>query len=266
VPARHSDTRSPSYTVCSTNARNVWHGSEKIFNAIQLFYALINIRNNRRTLFLNSSRPEAHVWLGQYQFVYRRSVDHDPAIVYSNLDFESSWWTHFIPHPDTVWSDKDAYRLDIKKLKAHACCEVLSKSLRLLSSGMSTNNISYRIMRYWSVLETLYSLPDERASADKLIDRLLFVRSKTRWLEREIARQVYELRNGYVHQGMDEGVEVSLVDDFRNMLITHVRYWLDSAPSITHRDIVQIADLPTDKSRLKSIESNVRRKLRIIDP
>lgn len=239
------------YIIFSVEARNENEASKRIFDACDLFFAIVNTAW-RSTEFWIQRRPTAKLWLGPNQFFFRRKVFIGEDHVWYNQNFDEDEWNLF-PGDALQFNRKKAqFRRIIAALSAHPLKQELAASLILISEGMTSKDLSYRLMRFWSAVETLYSKNDDKTNHKTLINRLTFASKANTWLDRIKLERCYYLRNSYVHRGSQDNDDTTLVQHLREMVLSHIYYYIFNASDImTHDDLLMMVDLPANTDALE---------------
>ena len=206
------------YVICTVEARNENEAAKKIFDACDLLYAVINTSWRSVELWVQR-RPTAKVWLGPNQFFFKGKKFIGKDRVWYNLDYDEQAWNLFPPDAGEFRKRAPLFRRVIKRLHDHPLRGPLGKALVLISEGMTSHDLAFRLMRFWSALEVLYSEGEERTNVKRLISRLTFAAKEETWLDKLKLQRIYHLRNSYVHSGSRESDDSSLVQHLREMLL-----------------------------------------------
>ena len=245
------------YLIFSVEARNENEASTKIFAAADLLFAIAN--TSKRSLELWTQRvPSAFLWLGPHQFFFedRRFIGDDH--VWYNQNFDEDIWNRFPKDARDFVHGAPFIRRIVRKLADHPLCAQLESSLLLINEGMTSVDLSFRLMRFWSAAEALYAPSDDRTSANRLISRLTFASGPNEWLDKIKLERCYHLRNLYVHRGSNDSDDTSLVQHLRELLLRQIYYYLFNGDDFeSHTDLLMMVDLPTGEQTL------LRRKLAI---
>lgn len=213
------------YIICSVEARNENEASKKIFHACDLLYAIVNTSWRSLEPWVQR-RPSAKLWLGPNQFFFEGRKFLGKDHVWYDQTYDEKLWNSFPPDAKQFLKRVPRFKKALKALQFHPLRVPLKRALILISEGMTSQDLSFRLMRFWSAAEVLYSGESERTSAKKLISRLSFASKEDAWLDKIKLERVYQLRNAYVHRGSREDDDSSLVQHLRELLIGHIQYYL----------------------------------------
>lgn len=238
------------YIICTVEARNENEASRRIFNACDLFFAIVNTAW-RSTESWIQRRPTAKLWLGPNQFFFREKEFIGSDRVWYNPNFDEDEWNLFPADVVQFNRRKSRFRKIINSLSSHPLKSEISSALILISEGMSSRDLSYRLMRFWSALEVLYSKNDDKTNHKTLINRLCYASKNRAWLDRLKIERCYNLRNSYVHRGSQESEDTTLVQHLRELLLGHIYYYIFNGSDIlTHDDLLMMVDLPASTDAL----------------
>ena len=253
------------YVVVRSKGQNVTDGTRKVFDALELFYAVVNTAWRSVNLW-EQRRPSAKFWEGPHQFIFENRRFLGENRVWYNPEFREDVWNLFPPKSRDFQQRKRQFRRVLKQLECHPLREVLVNALQSISSGMESQNLSYRLMRFWSAAEILYAPSGERTSSKKIIDRLTFATSDDyRWLDRLKLSAAYEMRNSYVHRGVNDNDTSLLVQNLREDLLRHIYYLIFSGSDIkSQADLIRMVDMPSTEASLESIALAVERRRNIL--
>lgn len=142
-------------------------------------------------------------------------------------------------------------RKALRALEASPLRLTLTGVLRLLQDAMVARDPRYKLLRYWSALEQLYSEPQSREKKYGLIiDRATSMdhnKPLARWKLSHISR----LRNAYVHAGGGDNELQVMSEHLRLMLSRHVNFLLFHAATISdHNHWLALSDLPDKEDAL----------------
>ena len=254
-----------AYVIVRSKGKNVTDGTRKAFDALELFYAVVNTAWRSVNLW-EQRRPNAKFWEGPNQFVFENRRFLGKNQVWYNPEFREDVWNLFPPKSREFQQRKSLFRRVLNRLERHPLREVLVKALQSVSSGMESQILSYRLMRFWSAAETLYAPNGERTSSMKIIDRLTFATSDDyRWLDRLKLSAAYEMRNSYVHRGVNDNDTSLLVQNLREDILRHVYYLIFSGSDIqSHADLIRMVDMPRNEASLEAIALAVERRRNIL--
>lgn len=256
-PIHPNQLPSFGYIIFSVEARNENEASRRIFDACDLFFAIVNTAW-RSTEFWTSRRPTAKLWLGPNQFFFQGKSFIGKDHVWHNQNFNEDEWNLFPSDVKEFNRKRAQFRRVISALSEHPLRRELRAAMMLINDGMISKDLSYRLMRFWSAAETLYSKNDDKTNHKAIIERLTFVSKESPWLDRIKIERCYHMRNSYVHRGSQENDDTTLVQHLRELILQHVYYYIFNASDIaTHDDLLMMVDLPS------SIDALDRRVLAI---
>lgn len=252
------------YIIFSVEARNENEAAKRIFEACDLFFAIVNTSWRSVELWIQR-RPNAKLWLGPHQFFFKGKKFIGEDHVWYNQSFDEDKWNLFPADAKEFYRLSNQFRKIIRELAHHPLRTELRAVLVLVSEGMASGDLAFRLMRFWSAAETLYAKEGDRTNHKTLITRLTFASKDQRWLDRLKLERCYHLRSSYVHKGSSENDDTTLVQHLRETLLQHVYYYLFNAADITtHEDLLMMVDLPSDVSSLNRRIVSIERRKNII--
>lgn len=252
------------YLICKCKARTENEAAKLIFDACDVFNAAVNLSWRFRDLLIQR-QPQATLWLGPYQFFFRKQKFLGQNRIWYNGNFSEEYWDRFPKSLDEVRKRLPRVRRSIDAFDGHPLGNVLKRSMVLISEGMTSDDLSFRLMRFWSALETLYSdKPNAGTPSKKLIDRATFPEQDAALSALKL-RRLSDLRNKYVHEGTTEGDDNDLVQFLREMLCQHISYLLYNGRDFdSHGEFLAMADLPRNAVDLAARKLAVERRERIM--
>lgn len=247
------------FLVFTVEARNENEATKKIFAVADLFFAIAN--TSRRSVELWVQRvPSAHLWLGPHQFFFENRKFLGQDRVWHNQNYNEKTWNRFPKDANEIVSSAPLIRKVAKSLADHPLQSQLKDSLLLINEGMTSDDLAFRLMRFWSAAEAIYAPESEKTSSNKLISRLCF----GNWLDEIKLERSYHLRNMYVHRGANENDDSSLVQHLRELLLHRIYYLLWNGRDIeSHSDLLMMVDLPADERTLERRKLAINRRLNI---
>jgi len=252
------------YLVLRAEARNENDAARKIFDACDTFFGLASL--GWRDLSLWTERhAQAKIWMGPNQFFWEGSKFLGKERVWYNPHFDTEEWKRF-PKDGSEFLKRLPYiRRSLKALETHPLRKIISSVAKLIHEGMASRDLSYRLLRYWSALETLYSEKGNRNVAyDKVIRRATFAQ-KDRELSIMKLEHLSKLRNDYVHSGDTEKEKNELTQYLREILAHQILYFLHHGSDFNdHDEIIEMADLPSDAGLLERRKKAIQRRENII--
>lgn len=182
------------YIIFTVEARNENEAAKRIFDACDLLYAVVNTAWRSIEMWVQR-RPTAKVWLGPHQFFFQGKKFLGKDRVWYSLEYDEEAWNLFRPDAGEFRKRAPLFRRVLKQLLDHPLNGPLRKALVLVSEGMMSDDLAFRLMRFWSALEVLYSEGEERTNVKKLISRLTVASGEYAWLDRLKLQRVYHLRS-----------------------------------------------------------------------
>jgi hypothetical protein len=251
------------YLIFSTEAWNENEASQKIFAAADLFFSIAN--TSTRSVELRVQRaPSAILWLGPHQFFFegRKFIGEDK--VWYNQNFDEKMWERFPKDAKELNKRAPQIRRVVKALGDHPLRDPLRASLLLINEGMASDDLAFRLMRFWSAAEALYAPENDKTPTNKLISRLTFASQSDAWLDRIKLERCNHLRNLYVHRGSNDGDDTSLVQHLRELILHQIYYYLFQGDDIeSHQDLLMMVDLPDAENALERRKQAIDRRLNI---
>lgn len=253
------------YVIFSTDARNESEASKQIFDACDLFFAIVNTAW-RSTEFYIQRRPSAKLWLGPNQFFFRGKSFIGTDHAWYNQRFNEEEWNLFPGHVRDFNRNKDRFRQIMKILSSHPLRRELAGALTLVSEGMISSDLSFRLMRFWSAVEVLYSKNDDKTNHKALISRLIFASGERSWIDKIKLERCYRIRNSYVHKGSGDGDDTTLVQHLREMILRHVYYYIfNGSDIVSHDDLLMMVDLPESAEALERRSAAIERRRKLAE-
>jgi hypothetical protein len=179
--------------------------------------------------------------------------------------FDEKEWRRFPKDAKEFLKRLPQIRHGLKKLEDHPLRPILSAATKLVHEGMASPDLSFRLLRYWSALETLYSEGgNKNVPYDRLIKRATFAET-----DRELAIMKLEhlarLRNVYVHSGDTDREKSELTQYLREVLAHQILYLVRFADDIQdHNELLEMVDLPSDLVLLERRRRAIKRRENII--
>lgn len=251
------------YLIFTAEARNENEASKKIFAAADLFFSIAN--TSSRSVELSVQRiPSAILWLGPHQFFFENKKFLGQDKVWYNQNYDEKIWDRFPKNADELNKRSPQIRRVVKALIDHPLRDPLRASLLLINEGMTSDDLAFRLMRFWSAVEALYARDNDRTSTNDLISRLIFASRADAWLDKIKLERCNDLRNQYVHRGSTEGDDTSLVQHLRELVLRHIYYFLLQGRDIeSHEDLLMMVDLPDAENALERRKQAIDRRLNI---
>ena len=252
------------HIIFSVKARNENEASKRIFAAADTFFAIAN--TSRRAVESWTQRvPSAKLWLGPHQFFFEKRRFLGKNRVWYNPNYDEAKWNRFPESAEKFFDGANQIRRVINTLTNHPLHSELRNSLLLISEGMISDDLAFRLMRFWSAAEALYAAGEDKTPSKKLISRLTFASKSDVWLDKIKLERCYNLRNLYVHRGSNEADDTSLVQHLRELLLHQIYYYLFHGRDIaSHADLLMMVDLPADETDLDRRKTAIDRRLNIV--
>lgn len=254
-----------AFLIGRTEARNEEGAARNIFEAADLFMALTNVAWRQWNVFGGEHHAEAKLWEGPYQFFWRNKTFLGSERLWFNPEFRRDEWNR---HPETGAKFRQflpAVRRGLRKLEGHPLARVLSQALRLMHDGMVSRDSSYRLLRFWSALESIFSKENESRS-DTIIDRALFAENcEDRDIVRLKLQYLSRIRNGYVHAGLENENIYHLIQFLRDFVANHLLYLLYNGDDFdSHDEYIAMCSLPSSLDALKRRRQAIQRRENVI--
>lgn len=251
------------FIIFTVEARNENEAAKKIFSAADLFFSIVN--TSRRSVELWTERaPSAVLWLGPHQFFFKNRKFIGADRVWLNENYDETTWNRFPKDAKELSDRASLVKRAAKALEEHPLRNELRASLLLINEGMTSDDLAFRLMRFWSAAEALYAPNDDKTAAKKLILRLTFASKSIEWLDRIKLERCYHLRNMYVHRGSSDNDDTSLVQHLRELLLHQIYYFLWQGRDIlSHTDLLLMVDLPSAEGTLERRRLAIVRRLNI---
>lgn len=252
------------YVIFSVEARNEEEAAERIFAASDLFFAVVNTAWRSIELWIQR-RPAASLWLGPNQFFFRGRRFIGEEKTWYNPDYEKDTWELFPKDAREFGKRTRYFRQVLDNIEDHPLREPIVKSLILISEGMISRDLSFRLMRLWSAAEVLYAIESEKTNINKLVDRLTFASKEEAWLDKLKLYRCYHLRNSYVHHGSRDNDDSALIRHLQELLLHHLYYFIFQGADISsHREFMAMIDMPSDESALDRLSRAIERRRNLL--
>ncbi len=251
------------YIVCSVDARNEDDAARQIFEALDIFWSLANAIWSEWNIFGGEHHAEAKFWNGPYQFFFKDDTFLGTERLWFSSEFSDDEWNRYPKKRSEFDKLLPTVRNAIKELVDHPLRKIILRALKLLNDGMTSKDSSYRLLRYWSALEVLFSSAGGTKTSD-IILRSLFA-DKYYDIDRLKLDYLSRLRNQYVHEGLGNENVYYLIQFLRDHVRKHVFYLtFHGADFKNHEDYLAMCDLPHDLDALKSRREAIARRELII--
>jgi len=208
---------------------------------------------------------EGVLWLGPYQFFWEGTKFLGRDRIWYNQHYDKAEWHRFPKDASEFLKRLPYIRKIMSQLERHPLRPILSASAKLVHEGMTSADLSYRLLRYWSALETLYSEGgNKNVPYDRIIRRATFAET-----DRELAiiklEHLARLRNIYVHSGDTEHDRNELTQYLREILAHQILYFVRFADDINeHSELIEMVDLPSDLGTLARRKRAIERRENIM--
>lgn len=258
-----TDPANYGFLICSATARNEDQAARQIYDACDLFYAAANLSSRPIELWIQR-QAQAALWYGPYQFFFENKRFLGKNRIWYNADYDEERWERFPLSARTFQGRIGRCRELLGRLGRHPLETVLAKVMVLISEGMISPDLSYRLLRYWSAFETLYGDPNGQTSTERLIRRAVFaLDDKTLTILK--LRRLSELRNEFVHAGSRDDDDNHLVQFLRELICSHLFYLLTIGDDFaSHEDFLVVTDLPGDAAALAARKLAIDRREAIL--
>jgi hypothetical protein len=253
-----------AYLILRCDARNEEDAARKMFDAIDTFYAVSNLIWRSINMWTDP-HAQAYLWLGPYQFFWQGQKFLGKERIWYNPKFDEAEWQRFPKDAKDFLVRLPHIRKALADLQPHPLRQILSPAAKLVHEGKASPDLSFRLLRYWSALETLYSEgSNKNVPYDKLIRRATFGER-----DRELAilklEHLAKLRNSYVHSGDTERERNELTQFLGEILAHQILYLLRYADDLAdHNELIEMADLPNDLNLLARRRRAIERRENII--
>lgn len=254
------------YAILSTKARSENEASDKLFIALDKFYAIVNT-SWRFNEFWISHRPSSILLHGPNYFFFENKKFLGQNRAWFNQDFDEKEWT-FSPKTAADFSkNADLFKRAIKRLECHPLRVPLERAIVLVSEGMMSSRLSFRLMRFWSAAEALYTKENSQTPYDRLIDRMLFAEAEDEIsIERLKLKRASELRNQYVHRGLTEKENSSLIQNLRETILRFAYYILFNGDDFRkHAELLEMIEPSNAPHKVAEKLLAIERRRKIVE-
>ena len=208
--------------------------------------------------------PSAKLWIGPYQFFFENRKFIGKDHVWFDQNFDEETWNRFPKAAKEFENQSKGIRRAIRKLTYHSLRPQLESALLLINEGMISDDLAFRLMRFWSAAEALYAPEEEKTSSKLLISRLTFASKADDWLDKIKLERCYHLRNQYVHRGSNGDDDTSLVQHLRELILHQVYYYLWQGQDIlAQKDLLMMVDTRLNEAEIERRTLAIQRRLNI---
>jgi len=252
------------HAVLTCDDRNEDFAVDRMTDALQLFYGLINLYETWGRYSHRSGRnwTDGGLWLGPNLFLFHEQEFRGEDRIWYNPDFDEDAWEQHPPRMSRILDVIPRVSEALEVLDKHPLCDVLVRALKLMQNGFASRESNYRLLRYWSALEQLYGETDAKSRSNgEILKRAVFAEidpDLSKWKLEHIAR----LRNDYVHAG-GSGYDLHNMSQFlREFLARHINHWIFRGQHFTdHAALLQLVKLPSDRAALLQTREMIDRRL-----
>jgi hypothetical protein len=201
---------------------------------------------------------EGKLWGGPYYFAYKGRRFLGEQRVWFNPDYdEESWSSLSMQMPELLKVMHHIRRL-LANLEAHPFRDLLERTISLMQDGFASADSGFRLLRYWSALETLYA---ERSSRQRNYERII---KRAAFAEPEFELNLWKLRhastlrNEYVHLKSHEEDLQAICQYLRDLLSRHLVYLLNNPQRFaSHEQFLEFVELPREVEELNALKALV---------
>jgi len=261
---RPNAVRDSGYVILQCKSRSEEDAAKKMFNSLDTFYAITNLFWRSVSMWTDR-HIQANVWMGPYQFFWKGRQFLGKDKIWYSPNFDKEEWRRFPKDAGELLKRLPQIRHGLRKLETHPLRPILSAAAKLVHEGMASPDLSYRLLRYWSALETLYSEGgNKNVPYERLIRRATFA-EKDRELAIMKLEHLARLRNIYVHSGDTEREKSELTQYLREVLAHQILYLIRFADDLQdHNELLEMVDLPSDLELLERRRRAIKRRENII--
>ena len=212
-------------------------------------------------------RPSAHLLHGPYYFFFERQKYLGDKYVWFRQDFNEQEWTSLPKKSDAFNASLPTFRRVLDRLDSHPLNAPLQRTLLLVNEGMMSGQLPFRLMRFWSAAEALYSREGSRTSTDSIIERMIFSEKEEHaFVERSKLKRAYALRNQYVHKGAIEKNDSALIHNLRETILRLAYYVLFNGDDFeTHSDLIEMMEPKNAPHRTERKLMAIERRKRLVE-
>lgn len=251
------------FVVITCDARDEETAVDRMLDAWQLVMGLANLYARLGHYSYHSGRhwTDGQLWLGPYQFVFRRKKFLGSERIWYNPDYLGEAWRRNPIEMKALLKQLPSVRRAMKSLDVHPMREVLVQAILLFQDGMAARDPSHRLLRYWSALEQLYGDDGRNKNYQRIIQRAVFADTH-RSLERWKLFHASQLRNQYVHAGgLDSDLDAA-TEHLRGLLGRHINHLLLVRGDLrSHGELLEMLDLPADVAALEMRKITIDRRI-----
>jgi hypothetical protein len=250
--------------IARTEARTGLQAGEHVFDALDTLFSFTNLVSADWNIFGGERHVEAKLIPYKYQFLFRDGIHDTSGGQWYDPEFSEEQWDRK-PYSFSKFDERlKPIRKALKCLESHPLQPQLTGALKQMHDGMCSQNTTYRLLRFWSALETLFS-DNYNTPSDVVISRSLFG-EKDRDLAKLKLKYLASVRNEYVHGGKEgEGI-YHLVQFLRDFVGLHIRYLIDRGSDFEcHAAFLDMASLPHRLEDLAAKQKALVRRKSIIE-
>lgn len=253
-----------AYLIARCKARSENDAADQIFDAVALFQSVYNVIVKTWNLFGTQQRPEASMQVGPYYLFFKNGKSILNGSVWYNENYRREFWK--LPNVNSRnFNEKVAVlRRALAALEHHPLRAAISSSFLMMNDGMEAFDMSRRTLRYWTALERLFQVEDERVSYERIIRRATYLDGPEDFSSVKLNR-IVRIRNRYVHFGQIETEHHQLTQFLAQHIKSHLFYILFNGDDfLDHAEFVEMTDLPSAGDALaRRSRAILRRQLMI---
>lgn len=249
------------YLIFSVDARNENEAADEIFRAKEKFQAVVNT-SWRSTEFFIQRSSTAVLLDGPYYFFFEKRKFIGLNKIWYSQEYDDREFSRFPKDAKNFLERADQIRRILKLLDLHPLRKQIERALILVNEGMKSSNLSFRLMRFWSAAEALYTSSSDRTNREKLISRMVFAETEDRLpIEQRKLERAYELRNAYVHHGYTDNDDTGLTQNLREFILLFAYYILFNGQDIeTHHDLLLMIDPSSEPKKSEPVLRAIERR------
>lgn len=258
------DPAGSGYAILSCKERTEDDAVDKMFDAINLIMALMNIYETRGswTIMSGSNWTAGQLRMGPFQFVFNERKFLGDNRFWYDPKYNEKAWHQQLPEFGKYLKILPFTRKALSALEAHPLKKILVTALQLAQDAFEARDGNHRLMRFWAALEKVYVEDSARErSNQKVIERATFADSEyhlTRWQLSHAAR----LRNEHVHERGHEDVFMEQSQMLRELFTRHILHWIFHGRNFEkHEALLAYVDLPRESENLKAMRNMIDRRL-----
>lgn len=248
------------YLIARFLARTSNDAADKAFGAVDLFLSVYNLIAKSWNLFGTQGKPESSMRAGPYYLFFRKRNLIKSGGVWINENYRKEFWELSTADVKKFNKCLANLRKSLLHLEAHPLRSAISSSFLMMNEGMEAYDMSRRTLRYWTALERLFQVEDERLAYDRIINRATYLDNPENFASVKLKRLV-RIINRYVHYGHTENEHHQLTQFLADHIKTNIFYLLFNGDDfIDHREFVDMTDLPSSSDALARRSRAIERR------